>query len=551
MKRSACAFGLAALWCLSTVVAPRAASAQTRATSGLQLSVVNPDPSNSGDRIVLDISYRGGTVDTVELYLDKALVAKRQIGTSQTRGMISFQLETTYLTEGPHEALVKAYGADGKVAVIPVKLTIAAADLSAPVRITYPTNGIQVSGSVPIRVRLDPDLQRQKPYVTFFVDRELQVLRNYPPYEYIWDTTRVNNGWHLVEAWTQADTGSPFKARPVNVNVNNPTGETKKLETIEQLAGPKKQTVIDMTPVAPKQPSLAAPVNGIGHADPTVEGARPARIELPTRPTTAGSSVAAEPRIGGLASSTLPPASARPFAAPDFKLAAPAPQMVGGVVVQPKGRIAPVAAGLPSLAGTADIRPAVSPLATSRPVMTPAMPSRPVVTPAEAPAASTVTARAGETLRSVSKRTGAPAREIARLNATRPGAHLAAGENVIVPSTFEVAFDGARIAFDVAPRVEGGIKLAPFRQIFEHTGGRLYWFGGSAQTVRAVNNTREIEIKIGSNTALVNNQPLTMEHKAYIVSGRTIVPLTFVRDALNVTVHYDPASGRLLIESTR
>jgi LysM repeat protein len=231
----------------------------------------------------------------------------------------------------------------------------------------------------------------------------------------------------------------------------------------------------------------------------------------------------------------VPPVAARAFGAPDLRLAAPGPQMVGGVVLQPKERMAPVASGLPNALPPLDGAPNL----------------RPVVAPAAAPQPTTIAARPGETLREVSRRTGAPVREVARLNGAKPNARLAAGESVIVPNTFEVAFDGARIAFDVAPRVVAGIQLAPFRQIFEHTGGRLYWFGGSAQMVRAVNNTREIEIKIGSSTALVNNQPLTLEKKAYIEGGRTIVPLTFVRDALNVKVHFDPESGRLLIESVK
>jgi hypothetical protein len=116
---------------------------------------------------------------------------------------------------------------------------------------------------------------------------------------------------------------------------------------------------------------------------------------------------------------------------------------------------------------------------------------------------------------------------------------------------FQVAFDNDRIVFDVSPRVENGMGLAPFRQIFEHTGGTLYWYGGNDQTVKAVNDTREIEMKIGDRKALVNNQPLEMERAPYIIKGRTIVPLTFIRDALNVRIQFEPKSGRLLIESLK
>lgn len=98
--------------------------------------------------------------------------------------------------------------------------------------------------------------------------------------------------------------------------------------------------------------------------------------------------------------------------------------------------------------------------------------------------------------------------------------------------------------------VENGVKLAPFRQIFAHTGGRVYWFN-DAKTVRAVNATREIEIKVSSKSATVNNDALEMERAAHIASGRTIVPLSVVRDSMDIKVNFDPATGRLLIESRK
>ncbi len=69
--------------------------------------------------------------------------------------------------------------------------------------------------------------------------------------------------------------------------------------------------------------------------------------------------------------------------------------------------------------------------------------------------------------------------------------------------------------------------------------------------MRAVNSTREIELKIGRSTALVNNQTISLEHSPFIDGGRTIVPLTFIRDALDVRVNYDAATGNLLIESKK
>ena len=116
--------------------------------------------------------------------------------------------------------------------------------------------------------------------------------------------------------------------------------------------------------------------------------------------------------------------------------------------------------------------------------------------------------------------------------------------------TMQIAFDNTRIAFDVSPRVEHGMPLAPFRQIFEHTGGTIQWFNQS-KTLRAVNSTREIELHVGDSEAKVNNQTVQIEKKTFIEKGRTLVPLSFVRDALDVNVTYDPTTGHLRIESKK
>ncbi|HZT41880.1 MAG TPA: stalk domain-containing protein [Chthonomonadaceae bacterium] len=114
----------------------------------------------------------------------------------------------------------------------------------------------------------------------------------------------------------------------------------------------------------------------------------------------------------------------------------------------------------------------------------------------------------------------------------------------------DVAFDDSRLTFDVPPRVENGVPLAPFRPIFEHTGGSIQWLSHS-KTVRAANADHKIEFKIGSKKARVNKKTVTMQNRPYIDRGRSIVPLSFVRDALDVHVHFDAATGHLLIESKR
>ncbi|NUQ71531.1 MAG: LysM peptidoglycan-binding domain-containing protein, partial [Chthonomonadales bacterium] len=200
--------------------------------------------------------------------------------------------------------------------------------------------------------------------------------------------------------------------------------------------------------------------------------------------------------------------------------------------------------------------PAVAPLPDRMPRVATSMVGVGPVEPGRRAAASvppTVRVKRGETLTDVSRKTGVSPAEIARLNNVKagPNATLPEGRSLIVPQmgAFDVAFDGVVLAFDVAPRVQAGIGLAPIRQIFEHTGGRLYWYPGKPGMVRAVNDTREIELRIGSPSAVVNNRMITLERSPFIESGRTLVPLTFVRDALEVNVQYDANSGRMLLRT--
>ena len=113
--------------------------------------------------------------------------------------------------------------------------------------------------------------------------------------------------------------------------------------------------------------------------------------------------------------------------------------------------------------------------------------------------------------------------------------------------SFQVSFENELINFDVAPRVEKGLPLAPFRAIFEHAGGEITWFNDT-KILKATNMDHEIEIKIGSTEAKVNHLPLTLEATPYLDHGRTIVPLSFFRDAMDFKVNFDPTSGHLLIE---
>lgn len=517
MKRLARALAVAGSAGALVGTTQHAHAAKTQSTQaksgGLQLSILTPDPSSIVDQATLDVVCKGAVVESVELYVDNELRAKRTINTTLSRNILSFKLDTLLMSAGDHDVIVKAYSPDGKSSSSSAKLRIPALDLNAPVRIAYPQNGVQVSGTVPVRLSLDSDMVRLKPYVTFFVDKELKVLRNTPPYEFNWDTTKYSNGWHLLEAWSQdSDAAVTTKARPVNVNVNNGGGPTPFKTGVPDLRPAKANSPIKLSNEKVKDP-IAPPVTshpGGGELNvlaPGVKGggsgghvSTPSELDPSVQP---GEHNGGPVTIGSSLGDTLHGGKSPTFGRAN-------PRGDGGIVKRPAEHNATTTGGSTGLRNPINI-------------------NEPGVTITQFP----------------SNGTGDPL-------AVKPAdRRINTHEIHLHPGISAVAFDGTQIAFDVKPRIESGVKLAPFRQIFEHTGGKLYWFGGTAQTVRAVNTTREIEIKIGDKTAKVNNQTVEMEKKPYIETGRTIVPLTFIRDALNVKINYDEKTGQLFIESKK
>ena len=113
-------------------------------------------------------------------------------------------------------------------------------------------------------------------------------------------------------------------------------------------------------------------------------------------------------------------------------------------------------------------------------------------------------------------------------------------------TSFNVLYNGSYVEFDVQPRVDDGIPMTPFRHLMEKSGGKVKWLN-SDKSVNASSEGKNIWFKVGDSTAKINNLPFTLELAPYIDRGRTIVPLSFMKDALDVNIQFDPATGHVLI----
>ena len=116
--------------------------------------------------------------------------------------------------------------------------------------------------------------------------------------------------------------------------------------------------------------------------------------------------------------------------------------------------------------------------------------------------------------------------------------------------TFAISYNNSFVTFDVAPSFNHGVPMTPFRHLIEKAGGKVEW-EHLTKTVHASADGHALMLQIGDKLGKIDAQSIALEIAPYIQNGRTIVPLSFIREALNVDVDYDANSGHVLITSKK
>jgi hypothetical protein len=116
--------------------------------------------------------------------------------------------------------------------------------------------------------------------------------------------------------------------------------------------------------------------------------------------------------------------------------------------------------------------------------------------------------------------------------------------------TFAIVYNTQFVDFDVQPRVTNGVPLTPFRYLIEKAGGKVSW-AHKEKNVSAQADGHDIFLHIGDSFAQINKKRVDLEQASFLDHGRTIVPLSFMQDALNVAIEYDKATGHVLITSIK
>lgn len=565
---------------LSTLACGQASAAPTSAPA--RVSIASPSGGQAVAGIIpvaiaFDAGPGFGRVTAVSVWVDDSLHSSRAVVSMGQRGTDYIDVDTRRLANGQHVIRVVAYAGKQVVASDEciVNVSNGGLDSIAPlVSFRGLIDGDTVSGTFDLEVHAVDNDQVQ--VVSIFVNRWPVLIKSNSPYSVSLDTTRYQDqagqGTLKLEAWAYDRSNNLGKAKPITLYVANQPNATPKQPDPARpgsLPGGVPQ------PAAPAPAPSAAPSVP---AEPVKSPAEP--VLLASRP------VATAPEI---ASAAPPEATAvnrtrSPQPAAPARNAAPA--VVNQVVVSLGGTkpASPKAVVVPPAAPKAVVVPPAVPKAVTQ-VASASIPAKPAAkAPAKAaatdpgggplifardatakpnasgryamrvfrgrtsplPKERSYTVRRGDTIYSVAKAHGVTQRSIRVATGLSDTAALRVGMRLRIPGTFQVVLNEQQIAFDVPPRIENGMPLAPFRQIMEYSGGTVWWYP-KTQTVRGVNEKAEIELKIGDRQALVNQMPVTLDRAPFIDSGRTMVPIRFVEEALDLQAEFDVKAGAIYL----
>ncbi len=115
-----------------------------------------------------------------------------------------------------------------------------------------------------------------------------------------------------------------------------------------------------------------------------------------------------------------------------------------------------------------------------------------------------------------------------------------------IGATFNVLVNGKGVRLPEPPLERGGRVFVPLRGIFEALGAGVAYDNG---TINATAGDKTVQVKIGSNQAIVNGQAQYLDAAPFMVGSTTMVPLRFVSEALGATVNYDNATGTIAVNT--
>ena len=562
--------------------------------SDLGVTILSPDPRVplEGLRPVeISAFYQGSPgnqIVAIELYLDGIKAASKSLDVPETRGVVSFLVDAGQLSAGTHKIVVRATSADQEVKsarsafvfgmgsggsqplsseqpsgisafASPTRPAISSGGAPS-LRMINPSEDGKVRGVVTLHLEAT-DASGKSPYVSLFIDKTFKTLRNYAPYEFEWDTTAYPNGYHTIEAYGYNDSPNVGHSKTIRLYVNNEGGNTSIRHDL--LDGAAKPTAVR----AAKSMAAVTPRKVLGRPAPQRRPALLATIQPAPRAEASTRAILRQMAKAEAAALHFGPLNfASPNAAAQLSSPFVAETPVKKPLQAPKQNFKPM-----PVAATATVKPItvdpntatlaavpvkrltakrmrITQMATLR-LPSSALASPFLVTPHAAPAAAMPRIQIGSYFAEVHLARAA-IKPVLKMHPLRVHFPSSMGSLLRSVGQTSVLFNHTTVKLDRPLSVQNSILFSPLRQIFESGGGTLTWQARTG-TVHAKNATKDILITIGKSQAQINSKTVDLDGKPYLLTGRTMVPLSFVTAAMDADVQYDAATGHLMITSRK
>ena len=111
-----------------------------------------------------------------------------------------------------------------------------------------------------------------------------------------------------------------------------------------------------------------------------------------------------------------------------------------------------------------------------------------------------------------------------------------------------VVLNGEELLFDVPPQIISGRTMVPIRAVFEALGAELEW-NSATRTATATVDDYVVKCTIDSKILTVCGESIEMDVAPVIVDGRTLMPLRYAAEAFGCNVSWYAALRTAVISS--
>lgn len=125
----------------------------------------------------------------------------------------------------------------------------------------------------------------------------------------------------------------------------------------------------------------------------------------------------------------------------------------------------------------------------------------------------------------------------------------AAADNRIILTIgqYKMQVFGRTVEMDVVPQIVNDRTMLPARFVAEALDAIVEWNESEPDKVRITKDSTEIIIYIGSATAYVNGESVTLDSASFLENDRTYVPVRFICENLGATVDWDEGEQQVII----